>query len=115
MGWTRLRTALAAVLLVAAVQVGSAAGEPHSEPNGPWVVPNQNESLAAIRDYGQLIATLEQIVGSRDGAELTYSPFRAKGTGRQIPIVTIGDGQFGEQRLRSGDIDDSVVVTTTGP
>jgi hypothetical protein len=30
-------------------------------------------------------------------------------------VVTIGDGQFGEQRLRSGDIDDSVVVTTTGP
>jgi hypothetical protein len=30
-------------------------------------------------------------------------------------VVVLGDGQFGEQRLRSGDIKDSVVVTTTGP
>ena len=26
-------------------------------------------------------------------------------------VVTIGDGQFGEQRLRSGDIKDSVVIS----
>jgi len=29
-------------------------------------------------------------------------------------VVTFGDAQFGEQRLSSGDITDSVVVTTTG-
>jgi predicted deacylase len=96
MARTRLRTALAAVLLLAAVQVGSAAGEPQSKPNGPWEIPNQQETLSALRDYDQLIATIEKIVSSRkDAATLTYSPFRAKGSGRAIPIVTIGDGPRG--------------------
>ncbi|HEV3479216.1 MAG TPA: M14 family zinc carboxypeptidase, partial [Gaiellaceae bacterium] len=96
MAWTRLRTALAAVLLLAALQAGSAAGEPQSNPNGPWEIPNQQETLSALRDYDQLIATLENIVSSRKGAAtLTYSTFRAKGSGRAIPIVTIGDGPRG--------------------
>jgi predicted deacylase len=96
MTWKRLRTVLGVVLLIAALQVASAAGKPQSEPNGPWVVPNQHESLSAIRDYDQLIATIETIVDSRaDAATLTYSPFRAKDSGRQIPIVTIGHGPRG--------------------
>jgi hypothetical protein len=50
MAWKRLRTVLGAALLIAALQVAPATGKPQSEPNGPWVVPNQNESLSAIRD-----------------------------------------------------------------
>jgi predicted deacylase len=92
----RLRTALAFALLAAALQVAPAAGEPQSKPNGPWEIPNQEETLRAIRDYDQLIATLESIVHSRPAsAELTYSPFRANGSGRAIPIVTIGHGDRG--------------------
>jgi predicted deacylase len=96
MAWKRLRTVLGVVLLMSALQVAPAAGNPQTEPNGPWVVPNQHESIAAIRDYDQLIAALASVVRSRpDAATLTYSPFRAKGSGRAIPIVTIGDGPRG--------------------
>ena len=65
-------------------------------PGGPWSQPNQTESLTAIRDYGELVATVEKLVARNpSAAELSYSPFRAKGTGRAIPIVTIGDGDAG--------------------
>src|SRR5688500_13406527 len=110
MAWKRLRTALGVVLLIAALQVAPAAGEPQSNPNGPWVVPNQHESLSAIRDYDQLIATLERIAGSRHAdASLKYSPFRAKGTGRHIPIATIGDGPRGIMIIANQHGDEYVV------
>ncbi len=51
MARTRLRTALAFVLLAGVLQVAPAAGDPQSNPNGPWEVPNQEETLKAIRDY----------------------------------------------------------------
>ncbi len=93
----RLQAVLAAAILAAVLQGAAAAGDsPQSKPNGPWEMPNQAESLSAIRDYGQLVSTLEQIVASSDGAaRLTYSPFRAKGSGRQIPIVSVGNGPRG--------------------
>ena len=72
---------------------GRAAGD---HPGGPWSHPGQNESLASIRDYPQLVSTLERAVASSHGAaRLTYSPYRAKGSGRGIPIVTIGSGDRG--------------------
>jgi predicted deacylase len=101
---------LAFVLLAGALQVAPAAGEPQSRPNGPWEVPNQEETLKAIRDYDQLIATLESIVQSRpSAATLTYSPFRAKGSGRAIPIVTIGDGPRGMMIISQQHGDEYVV------
>jgi predicted deacylase len=110
MAGTRLRTALAFLLLAGALQVAPAAGEPQSKPNGPWEVPNQEETLKAIRDYDQLIATLESIVHSRPAAaELTYSPFRAKGSGRAIPIVTIGHGPRGIMIIANQHGDEYVV------
>ncbi len=84
---------VAACLTVAILQVPLAAGAPLSWPNGPWVVPQQEESLAAIRDYPQLIATLENIVQSSQGAALlANAPYPAKGSGRDVPYVTIGNG-----------------------
>jgi hypothetical protein len=93
----RLRTVIGAACLVAALTATSAtAQQPGSTPGGPWVQPNQNESLSAIRDYDQLVSTLERLTaGSNGAAELTYSPFHAKGSGRAIPIVTIGSGDRG--------------------
>ena len=80
-------------LLVAILQVAPAAAAPQSYPNGPWVVPQQEESLAAIRDYDQLVATLENIENSSHGAVvLNYAPYPAQGSGRLVPYVTIGDG-----------------------
>jgi predicted deacylase len=106
----RLRAALALAILAAALQVTPATGEPQSKPNGPWEVPNQEETLKAIRDYDQLIATLENIVNARPAAaELTYSPFRAKGSGRAIPIVTIGHGDRGMMIIANQHGDEYVV------
>jgi len=83
----------AACLAVPIGQVPPAAGDPLSWPNGPWVVPQQEESLAAIRDYPQLVATLENIVQSSQGAALLqFAPFLAKGSNRPVPYVTIGTG-----------------------
>jgi len=94
---TRLGAAVGAACLIAALMGAPAsAQQPDSTPGGPWVQPNQTESLSAIRDYDELVSTLERLVANSDGAaELTYSPFRAKGSGRAIPIVTIGSGDRG--------------------
>jgi predicted deacylase len=94
---TRLRRAIGAACLIAALTAAPASGQqPDATPGGPWAQPNQSESLAAIRDYDELVATLERLVANSDGAaELTYSPFHAKGSGRAIPIVTIGSGDRG--------------------
>ena len=80
-------------LLVAILQVAPAAAAPQSWPNGPWVVPQQKESMSAIRDYDQLVATLENIVRSSQGAStLDYAPYPATGSGRLVPYVVIGNG-----------------------
>jgi predicted deacylase len=94
---TRLRTVIGAGCLIAALTAAPAgAQQPEATPGGPWAQPNQNQSLSAIRDYDELVSTLERLVARSDGtAKLTYSPFRAKGSGRAIPIVTIGSGARG--------------------
>ena len=86
--------ALVVVGIVAAIlQVAPVAADPQSWPNGPWEVPQQENSLSAIRDYPQLVATLENIAESSQGAsELEYLPYPAKGSGRFVPYVKIGNG-----------------------
>ena len=81
------------ILLTTILQITPATAAPQSWPNGPWVVPQQEESLEAIRDYPQLVATLENIVKSSKGAaQFAYAPYPAKGSGRLVPYVTIGNG-----------------------
>ena len=94
---TRLCAAIGAAFLTVAITAAPASAQPpESTPGGPWVQPQQNESLSAIRDYGELVATLERLVARSHGAAaLTYSPYRAKGSGRAIPIVTLGSGDRG--------------------
>ena len=91
---TRVLATLAGLIVLATIlQITPAAADPQSWPNGPWVVPQQEVSLAAIRDYPQLVATLENIVKSSQGAAtLAYAPYPAKGSGRDVPYVTIGNG-----------------------
>ena len=93
----RTCTAIWAVSLIAALTAAPAAAQqPESTPGGPWAQPNQDQSLSAIRDYDELVSTLERLVARSHGAaELAYSPFRAKGSGRAIPIVTVGSGDRG--------------------
>jgi hypothetical protein len=94
---TRLRAAVGVACLTAMLVTAPAAlAGPQTKPNGPWSQPNQTESLSSIRDYDELVATLEKLVARSNGAaRLTYSPYRAQGSGRAIPIATIGSGDRG--------------------
>jgi predicted deacylase len=94
---SRLLAAGSAACLFAVLAAAPAAADPpQTKPNGPWETPNQHESLSALRDYPELIATLERVTAASQGAaRLSYSPYRSRGTGRLIPIVTIGDGDRG--------------------
>ncbi|HSJ43968.1 MAG TPA: M14 family zinc carboxypeptidase [Euzebyales bacterium] len=95
----------AAVLLVAAPAVA----QPQSVPNGPWPTDEQTESLAGLRSYEQLWSTLEQAESSAKGAlELTAAP-RESNTGREIPVVTIGDGPAGIMIIAQQHGDEYVV------
>lgn len=105
----RLRIALGALVVTVVALLAPATGTPQSTPNGPWETPNQNESLAAIRDYGQLVKTLENVAASSNAVRLSYSPYRAKGSGRGIPIVTIGDGPRGIMIIANQHGDEFVV------
>jgi hypothetical protein len=88
-----LATLAGLIVLATILQITPAAADPQSWPNGPWVVPQQEVSLAAIRDYPQLVATLKNIVKSSQGAAtLAYAPHPATGSGRDVPYVTIGNG-----------------------
>lgn len=79
---------VAAVLLMAA----PAGAQPQSTPNGPWTTDEQTESLQGLRSYEQLWSTLQRIGASAKGAfDLSPAP-RQSNYGRDIPVVTIGDG-----------------------
>lgn len=66
----------------------SAAADPQSTPNGPW----GESSLASIHSYEELWRTLEQLEHRAVGAfDLEAAPLSTN-TGREIPVVTIGDG-----------------------
>src|SRR4051794_5890980 len=94
MSKTRAAAAVAVALATAAVAVSPATAQ--TTPNGPWSQPNQNESLAAIRDYDELVKTMQQYVQRSGGAaRFSWGAYAAKGSGRRIPIVTIGSGDRG--------------------
>jgi murein tripeptide amidase MpaA len=89
----RILGVVAVLGLLVTLQVAPATAEPLSYPNGPWVVPAQEVSLESIRDYEQLVATLENIAQSNKGAvTLAYAPYPAKGSGRLVPYAIIGSG-----------------------
>ncbi|MGH3143228.1 MAG: M14 family zinc carboxypeptidase [Gaiellales bacterium] len=87
----RLITFAAVVALVPVGLMANAVAEPQSKPNGPW--PGENpSSLAAIHSYEELWSTLESIEHRAQGSfDLSPAPLTSN-TGRQIPVVTVGDG-----------------------
>ncbi|WP_162150209.1 M14 family zinc carboxypeptidase [Arthrobacter sp. H14] len=90
-GRKRLIGLAAAVALVPMGFTASASAEPQSTPNGPWNGENSS-NLAAIHSYEQLWSTLESIENHAKGPfDLSPAPLESN-TGRQIPVVTIGDG-----------------------
>ena len=69
----------------------SSHADPPTTPNGPWPAANE-QNLNAIHSYDQLWDTLESIEHrSRGAVELEPAPLQSN-TGRDIPVVTIGDG-----------------------
>ncbi|MPV36349.1 M14 family zinc carboxypeptidase [Georgenia subflava] len=84
----RLIALAAAVVMVPLGIASTATADPQSKPNGPW----GDSNLAAIHSYEELWSTLESIENRAKGAfELEAAP-QTSNTGREIPVVTIGDG-----------------------
>lgn len=85
-----LAAALSATLLPLGLVLAAPAGaDPDTVPGGPW--PGQ-ENTNAIHGYDELWKTLESIEGRAQGAfDLAPAPLTSN-TGREIPVVTIGDG-----------------------
>jgi predicted deacylase len=91
-GGAMKRSLIALTAVVPLALVGpAAAADPQSTPNGPW--PGENApNIAGLRSYEQLWSTLESIENRAAGAfELSAAPLQSN-TGRDIPVVTIGDG-----------------------
>jgi predicted deacylase len=87
----RLVTLAAAVTLLPVGLTATATADPQTVPNGPWTGANPS-SLAGIHSYEQLWSTLESIEQRAKGAfDLSPAPLESN-LGRQIPVVTIGDG-----------------------
>ena len=90
-----MRGIRAAAALGAVVVAGALAGPAAAQttPGGPWSQPNQNESLSSIRDYDELVKTMQQYVQHSGGAaRFSWGAYAAKGSGRRIPIVSVGSG-----------------------
>jgi len=92
---TRLALLAMSGVLATTLSAGTLSAAPQSRPNGPWPTDEQTISLAGLRSYEQLWKTLESIERSAKGAfDLSVAP-RQSNTGREIPVVTIGNGPDG--------------------
>jgi hypothetical protein len=84
-----LKSRVAAVAAAAAFLASPAWAQPTTIPNGPN---GENESLASLRSYAQMLKALESAVQTSNGAAtLHYAPYKSN-TGRQVPYVVIGNG-----------------------
>jgi Zinc carboxypeptidase len=79
--------AIVAVLLVTGQAV--AQGGPSTIPNGPY---GDNDSVASLRSYEQLLAAIDQSVHTSGGAAISaFAPWSSN-SGRRVPYVVIGNG-----------------------
>ncbi len=92
-----LRPLWAIVAVVVATAMGvtlggpSAADPPDATPGGPWS-DGDDDQISAIHSYEELWKALETIEGRARGSfDLSAAPLTSN-TGREIPVVTIGDG-----------------------
>jgi hypothetical protein len=83
--------------LLASLAVTSALASPVAwAQNGPSTVPNgpygDNDSIASLRTYAQMMKALESSASNSGGAvKLEYAPWTSN-TGRKVPYVVIGNG-----------------------
>jgi predicted deacylase len=88
---TRLIIAATVAALPIAMLAPTSADPPDTIPGGPWTA-EDDENVSAIRSYEQLWSTLESIESrAQGGFDLSPAPLTSN-TGREIPVVTIGDG-----------------------
>jgi len=83
--------AIRALVCAAGLAAGAAWGQgtPETVPGGPY---GDNDSIASLRTYEQLIKSLESSVQASKGAvSLRYAPYTSN-TGRQVPYAVIGNG-----------------------
>jgi predicted deacylase len=79
----------ASIAAAAALACGAAMAQPSTIPNGPY---DENESLASLRSYEQMLKALESAVGNSQGAvKLEYAPWTSN-AGRKVPYTIIGTG-----------------------
>ena len=87
-----MKTTLASAILIISVLAAGPAlaqGGPPTIPGGPY---GENESLASLRSYDQLVHAMQQLVGDSPGvATFHWAPWTSN-TGRQVPYVVIGSG-----------------------
>ncbi|MFG2059316.1 M14 family zinc carboxypeptidase [Micromonospora sp. NPDC048930] len=105
------RRLIAVTAAIALLPVGSAvpaAADPQTTPNGPWSG-EKSSSLAAIHSYDQLWSTLRQIENHAQGSfDLSAAPLTSN-TGREIPVVTVGDGPTSVMYIANQHGDEYVV------
>jgi hypothetical protein len=79
----------AAAVVMANAALAQNGGGPSTIPNGPY---GDNDSLASLRSYDQLLDAVERSVHASNGtATLHYAPWTSN-TGRAVPYVVIGNG-----------------------
>jgi hypothetical protein len=88
------RKAIAATLFALATVAATPAfaqdsGEPSTIPNGPY---GENESLASLRSYAQLVAAIQQSVHTSGAAATLHNAPWKSNAGRLVPYVVIGNG-----------------------
>jgi hypothetical protein len=84
-----LKSRVAAIAAAATFLASPVWAQPTMIPNGPN---GENESLASLRSYAQMLKALESAVHTSSGAAtLHYAPYKSN-TGRQVPYVVIGNG-----------------------
>jgi len=86
--------------------------------SGPSTIPNgpngENESLASLRSYAQMIGALESAVHTSKGAAmLYYAPWKSN-SGRRVPYIVVGRGKtaaliFAQQHGDEMETSDSAV------
>lgn len=76
-----------ATAVVAGAQGAAQADPPETTPGGPW---GEGSSLSGVASYEEMWATLQKLE-DRGAIELEAAPLQSN-LGRDIPVVTIGDG-----------------------
>jgi hypothetical protein len=88
MQWHKLITSMflsGALLAPALAQQGGQ----ETVPNGPY---GDNDSLASLRSYEQLLSALESSVRTSQGAASLHYAHWTSNSGRKVPYVVVGSG-----------------------